>query len=401
MKISGRVLRARESGTARIARITTELEAAGKSIFKLNVGEPDFDTPDFVKEAAHQAALDGKTRYTDVAGTAELREAAANKFRSENAVECTTENIIVGAGAKQLIFNALLASLDDGDEVIIPTPCWVSYPDMVLIGGGTPRLVPCGAEMGHKMSAAMLEDVIGTNTRWLIINSPCNPTGTVYTEAELGELAEVLRRHPQVAVVNDDIYEKIIFRGEFATMASVAPDLGGRILTVNGVSKSLAMTGWRIGYAAGPRDLIAAMTKLQGQSTTNPSSVGQAAALAALTDSCASNRFIRKCCEAYERRRSLVHAALGDAPGLRTELPDGAFYHFVDCRKLVGTRLQDGTVISDDRDVCEYLLQGAGVSVVPGSEFNGPGYFRLSFAASDEVLVEACRRIKAAVEAIG
>ena len=400
MKISDRIRRSRESGTARIARIAAAREAAGERVLKLNVGEPDFGTPGFVKEAAHRAALEGETRYTDVAGTPALREAVAGRFRSANSIGCSAGDIIVGTGAKQLIFNALLASVDPGDEVIVPTPSWVSYPDMVLIAGGTPKTVPCGADTGYRITAAMLEAEIGPATRWLIINSPSNPTGAVHSAAELQELAEVLRRHPEVGVISDDIYERIVFGVEFATIAGIAPDLGGRTLTVNGVSKSMAMTGWRIGFAAGPPELIAAMTKLQGQSTTNASSIGQAAALAALRNVEESERFIEGCCAAYRRRRNLVHEALGGTSGLETAQPDGAFYHFVDCRNLIGKYLPDGRAISDDRDVCEFLLQHAGVALVPGAEFGGPGHFRLSFAVSDDVLAEACGRIKAAVEAI-
>ena len=397
MKISQRILRSRESGTARIARIAADVEAAGTTVLKLNVGEPDFDTPDFVKEAAHRAALDGKTRYTDVAGTAELRNAVARKFRSDNGIGCSAANVIVGTGAKQLLFNALLATLEKGDEVIIPEPSWVSYKEMVIIGGGIPKTLFSGPETGFKLTPDMLKEAISPRTRWLIIQSPSNPTGANYSAAELAGLAELLRRYPDISILSDDIYEKIIFDGEFATLAGVAPDLADRILTVNGVSKSLAMTGWRIGYATGPDDLIAAMTKLQSQSTTNASSIGQAAAAAALNDPEASGRFISSCLRAYERRRSLVHYALNPANGLRTRLPDGAFYHFIDCRALVGKQLPDGSTVSDDRDVCEFLLRSASVSVVPGSEFGGSGYFRLSFAAADGVLEEACRRIQSAV----
>ena len=402
MKISERVSRSRESGTARIAQIARDLEANGRPVLKLNVGEPDFDTPDYIGEAARKAVLEGKTRYTDVAGTRELREAAAEKFRLENSIECSADNVIVGTGAKQLIFNALLATLDAGDEVIVATPCWVSYPDMVLIGDGTPKLVHCPPETGYKLTAELLAGAITPATRWLIINSPCNPTGAVYSATELGELAEVLRKNPRIAVASDDIYEKITFGGtRFATLAEVAPDLRDRILTVNGVSKSMAMTGWRIGFATGPLELIRAMTKLQSQSTTNASSVGQAAALEALTNTEASNSFVRMCLDAYGQRRDLVHSMLSAADRLDADLPDGAFYQFVDCRNLIGTRTPDGTGIADDYDVCEYFLHDAGVSVVPGSEFHGPGYFRLSFATSSRILAEACKKIQAAVAAVG
>ena len=399
MKLSGRVGRARESGTARIAGIARRLAAEGRTIFNLSVGEPDFDTPDFVIEAARRAMLGGATRYTDVAGTIELREAVAGKFRTENSIECGAGDVIVGTGAKQLIFNAMLATLDPGDEVIIPAPSWVSYPDMALIGEGRPVVVPCGAEAGFKIGAEGLERAITPRSRWLILNSPGNPTGAVYGAGELGELASVLRRHPRVAVISDDIYERILFGGGgFATLAGVAPDLAGRVLTVNGVSKSMAMTGWRIGYATGPADLIGAMAKLQGQSTTCASSIGQAAALAALRDPSAAEEFIGGCNAEYRRRRDLVRSALSGVEGLKLGVPEGAFYHFVDCRGLYGRHTPEGSLVNDDGDVCEHLLASQGVALVPGREFGGPGFFRLSYATSADTLEEACRRIRAGVE---
>ena len=395
MKISSRLASARESGTARIAAIAREMAASGKTVFNLSVGEPDFDTPGFIIEAAHRAVLDGQTRYTDVAGTSELREAVAAKFSEENSIDCAAADVIVGTGAKQLIFNALLASVDAGDEVIIPVPSWVSYPDMVTIAGGVSKLVQCGPHSGFKITAELLEAAITPETRWLILNSPGNPTGAVYTSEELAELADVLRPNPQVAIASDDIYEKILFEGrEFATMAQVAPDLAGRTLTVNGVSKSMAMTGWRIGYATGPAGLVAAMKKLQGQSTTNASSVGQAAALAALRNREAADRFIEECVKAYEFRRNLVHSELSDIGGIESRLPEGAFYHFIGCSELIGARAPDGAHMMNDGAICEYLLKAGGVCAVPGTEFGGAGYFRLSFAASEEVLREACNQIR-------
>ena len=402
MRMASRMARARESGTARIARITSEREVQGERILKLNIGEPDFDTPDFIVGAALRAMAEGKTRYTDVAGTRELREAAAEKFRSENSIDCTSDQVVIGTGAKQLIFNALMATLEKGDEAIIPTPSWVSYPDIASIAGAKPVVVPCGGGAGFKLTAEQLEKALSGRTRWLILNSPCNPTGAVYSAGELRDLADWLRHHPQVGVLCDDIYEKIVFHGaEFSTMAEVAPDLSDRILTVNGVSKSHAMTGWRIGYAVGPRPLIAAMIKLQSQSTTNASSIGQAAALAALTRLELSNEFVSGCLSAYQRRRDLILKGLSRISGLDCSPPEGAFYAFVSCRSLFGRTIPGGSVLSNDSEFCEYLLRQAGVSVVPGSEFGGEGYFRLCFAASEETLEEACERIHAAVDALG
>ena len=398
MKLSDRMAGVRESGTARMARIAREMEAAGHSILKLGTGEPDFDTPDFVREAARRAIDDGQTRYTDVAGTRELREAVAGKFRTENSIDCDADQVIVGTGAKQLIFNAILATVSQGDEVIIPAPYWVSYPDMVRVADGIPHIVSCTSAEGYKLTAAMLEAAIGERSRLLILNSPCNPTGAVYSAGELRELASVLRRHPQLLVISDDIYETILFGDiEFATMLEVAPELASRTLTVNGVSKSMAMTGWRIGYATGPQPLIGAMARIQSQSTTNPSSISQAAALAALTGQKEARLFVDRCRTAYERRRALVVEGLGSSNRLTLVPPDGAFYCFVDCSALVGMCTADGTPMTDDHDICTWLLEGAGVSVVPGSEFGAPGHFRLSFATSDEILVEACSRIIEAV----
>ena len=398
MKISRKLARAKESGTARLSQIAREMKGAGREVYQLATGEPDFDTPEFVISAAYEAALSGQTRYTAVEGTLELREAIADKLRCENRIEYDKRQIIVGTGAKQLIFNALVASVDPGDEVVIPAPFWVSYPDMVIISDGVPVIVSCPAEAGFKLSADLLERSITENTRWVILNSPCNPSGAVYGKEDLLELAEVFRRHPQVAVMCDDIYEKIVFEGaKFATMAEVAPDLWGRTLTVNGLSKSHAMTGWRIGYAAGPDELISAMAKLQGQSTTNPSSVSQAAALAALRG---PKEFLEDWRLAYQSRRNLVFDRLSAIPGLTVFQPEGAFYHFVGCEGLYGKKTPAGLVLGSDSDVGEYLLQTAGAAVVPGIEFGYPGYFRLCFAQSDETLVAACERIGDAVASL-
>lgn len=376
----------------KLSQIARDLKAAGHEVFGLGEGEPDFDTPPHVVEAAHKAAIQGQTRYTSVAGTTELRAAAAEKLRTENSLQCDPADVVVGTGAKQLIFNALLATLDPGDEVVIPSPYWVSYPGMVRIANGTPVVVACDAAVGFKLQPDAFASAIGPRTRWVILNSPSNPSGAVYSIEELAALAEVVREQPGVCVICDDIYEKIVFgKARFATMAEAAPDLTDRILTVNGVSKSHAMTGWRIGYAAGPPDLITAMVKLQGQSTTNASSVGQAAALAALTG---PQEFLATWRDAYERRRDLVYEILSGISGLSVFQPEGAFYHFVNCEELLGATAPDGTLLEHDGGFCRHLLDVAGVAVVPGSEFGTPGYFRLCFAKSDDLLERGCLRIR-------
>ena len=398
MQISRKLARAKESGTARLSQIAREMKEAGREVYQLATGEPDFDTPGFVISAAYEAALAGQTRYTAVEGTSALREAIADKLRIENSVEYDKRQIIVGTGAKQLIFNALIASLNPGDEVVIPAPYWVSYPEMVVISDGIPVIVACPADAGFKLCADALERSITENTRWVILNSPCNPSGAVYGKNDLLALAEVIRRHPRVAVICDDIYEKIVFdSAKFATMAEVAPDLWDRTLTVNGLSKSHAMTGWRIGYAAGPNKLISAMAKLQGQSTTNPSSVSQAAALAALLG---PKEFLEDWRLKYQSRRNQVFDRLSAVPGLNARQPEGAFYHFVECEGLYGRKTPSGIVLGSDCDVGEYLLQTAGAAVVPGTEFGYPGHFRLCFAQSDEILAAACERIADAVAAL-
>ncbi len=399
MRIAERMEHIRESGTARIARITAIREAQGARIIRLNIGEPNFDTPEFITKAANKAMSEGQTRYTDVAGTAALRAAAAEKFRRDNGISCTPDQIVIGNGAKQLIFNALLATVGRGDEVIVPVPSWVSYPDITKIAGARPVIISGADENEFKMTAAQLAKAITEHTRWVILNSPCNPTGSVLTESELRDFADVLRDAPGVAVLSDDIYEKMTFDGEqFTTFATVAPDLCDRVLTVNGVSKSHAMTGWRIGFAVGPRDLIAAMIKLQGQSTTNPSSISQAAALAALTQTEESERFTASCRAAYQRRRDRLVTGLSSIPGLQCTLPRGAFYVFASCQDILGRTTPDGIVLCNDTAFCEYLLRDHGVSTVPGSEFGGAGFFRLSFATDELLISEACHRIQRAVE---
>ncbi len=394
MQISVKINRARVSGTVRLSQAARELREAGRDIIDLGEGEPDFDTPDHIIAAAFDAARGGQTRYTNVAGTTQLRQAIARHFAQRSGLRVTPEDVIVGTGAKQLIFNSMVATLNPGDEVIIPAPHWVSYPEMVAIADGTPVIVPCTSKNGFKLTPQDLVDHITAKTRWLILNSPGNPTGAVYSSSELMALAVILRANENVAVLSDDIYQEIIFNNiNFATIAAVAPDLAARCLTVTGVSKSYAMTGWRIGFATGPRDLIAAMTKLQGQSTTNASSVSQAAALAALEG---PQQFLAEWIKAYRRRRDLVSTALEEA-GLDFTQPEGAFYHFVGCKRLIGKITPDGNNIETDSDLSLYLLTSAGVALVPGSEFGAPGYLRICFAKSDADLVTACERIRAAL----
>lgn len=396
MQLSDRIGRARVSGTVKLAQQARDLEEAGKNIIQLAEGEPEHDTPSYITEAAFEAARQGDTRYTAVAGTTGLRNAVSNKFQRDNNITYTPEQIIVGTGAKQLIFNALLATLNPEDEVIIPAPYWVSYPDMVKIADGIPVIVDCPAQHAFKINAGRLKKAITRKTRWLILNSPCNPSGAVYTADDLHTLANVLRDHPQVAVMCDDIYEKIIFGDDrFVTIAEVAPDLFDRTLTINGVSKSYAMTGWRIGYAGGPTGLINAMAKLQGQSTTNPSSVGQAAAQAALEG---PQEFLHEWLVQYRKHRDLVFDRMTHIPGLSLSQPAGAFYHFIDCSELLGKKTPDGSILRADTDISGYLLSAAGVGLVPGSEFGAPGYLRVCFAKSERELIAACDRIESALD---
>jgi aspartate aminotransferase len=368
-----------------------ELRATGRDILSLTAGEPDFETPAHIKEAAIRAMAAGQTRYTDVGGTPMLKEAIAGKFLGENGLVYASNEIIVGTGAKQVIFNALMCTVAAGDEVIVPAPYWVSYPDIALLAGGVPVCVDCPAAMGFKLQPADLERAITGRTRWLMLNSPNNPSGATYTRAELAALAEVLRRHPHVWILTDDIYEHLIYGdAEFATMAQVAPDLKDRTLTVNGVSKAYAMTGWRIGYGAGPSALIKAMVKLQSQSTSGPNSIAQAAAVAALTgpqDSIAANR------REYAQRRDTVVAALNAIDGIDCAVPDGAFYVFASCSALFGLRTPQGVAMQTCDDWVMHLLDAQNLAALQGSAYGVPTHFRLSFAASTEQLLEGCRRV--------
>ncbi|UFN49524.1 pyridoxal phosphate-dependent aminotransferase [Roseomonas sp. OT10] len=380
------------SQTIVITQKARALKAAGRDVISLSVGEPDFETPQNIKDAAIKAIQEGDTRYTDVSGTMALRKAVAAKFERDNGLTYKPEEIVVSTGGKQVIFNAILATIDEGDEAIVPAPCWVSYPDIIALAGGKPVIVPAGQNQGFKITPEQLEAAITPKTKWLILNNPSNPTGAAYTEAELKGLAEVLLRHPQVWVFNDDIYEKLVYGDfRFTTIAQVEPRLKDRTVTMNGCSKGYAMTGWRIGFAGAPLALIKAMDKLQGQSTSNTSSISQAAAVEALNGPQESVETMR---QAFERRRDLVVRLLNEAPGLRCATPDGAFYVFPSLAGCIGKTTASGKLINTDEDFVTALLEDEGVAAVHGSAFMFPGHFRVSYATSDAVLEEACARIK-------
>jgi aspartate aminotransferase len=396
VQLSSRLWGISASPTIAITRLANELRRQGRDIIGLSQGEPDFDTPTHVKEAAKAAIDAGETKYTDVDGTPALKRAIVDKFARENGLAYDVSQISVGTGGKQVIYNAFQATLDEGDEVIIPAPYWVSYPDMVLMAGGAPVIVACGEADGFKLSAEALRAAITPHTKWLVLNSPGNPTGAGYSAAELRALADVLLAHPHVLVLTDDMYEHIRYDGwEFSTIAAVEPRLFDRVLTCNGVSKAYAMTGWRIGYAGGPAALIKAMATIQSQSTTNPSSVSQAAAIAALTGPL---DFLAERNAVFAARRDLCLAALNAIDGLSCLKPDGAFYLYPSCEGLIGRRRPDGGIIGSDADLATFLLEEAGVAVVPGSAFGLAPYFRISFATATERLQAACDRIAEACD---
>ena len=393
--------RLRAIGVSEILRITDHANAlrrAGRPVIVLGAGEPDFETPEHIRAAAARAIARGETRYTVLDGSTEMKDAVRHKFQRDNALDFALDEISVSAGAKQVIFNALMASLEPGDEVILPAPFWTSYADIVQICGGVPVVLPCSEGHGFRLEAGQLDAAITPRTRWVFLNSPSNPSGTAYSAAQLQSLAEVLLRHPQVWVLADDIYEHILYDGlAFATPAAVEPRLRERTLTVNGVSKAYAMTGWRIGYGAGPRDLIAAMAVVQSQSTSCPSSVSQAAAIEALTG---SQDFIAARCADFQARRDLVVHALNVMPGLHCRRPEGAFYTYASCAGVLGRSTRRGMQLQTDADFCRYLLQDFEVAVVPGSVFGLAPYFRISYATSMDQLQEACARIAAACAAL-
>ncbi len=396
--VAERLGRIKPSPTIAITQTARELRAAGRDIISLSAGEPDFDTPDWVLDAAAKAMREGETKYTPVDGTVALKEAIQAKFKNENGLDYGLDQISAGTGGKQILFNALFATLDPGDEVIIPAPYWVSYPDMVVLAEGKPVFVDCPAELGFKLVAEALEDTITPKTKWLILNSPGNPSGAGYTKADFEAIAEVLRRHEHVFVMTDDMYEHIVYDGfEFVSFAAVAPDLYDRTLTVNGVSKAYAMTGWRLGYAGGPASLIKAMSKVQSQTTSNPCSVTQAAAVAALTG---PQDFLKQRADTFRKRRDLVVAGLNDAPGLSCLTPEGAFYVYPSCAGVIGAKTPGGGVIESDEDFVKYLLEAEGVAAVHGAAFGLSPHFRASYATSDELLADACARIKRACDSL-
>jgi aspartate aminotransferase len=396
--LAERLGRIKPSPTIAVTQKARELKAAGRDVIGLGAGEPDFDTPDNIKEAAIAAIRRGETKYTAVDGTPELKAAIAAKFRRENALDYAPEQITVGTGGKQVIFNALIATLDAGDEVIIPAPYWVSYPDIVLLAEGTPVFVACPENNRFKLQPEALAAAITERTKWIILNSPSNPSGAAYSRAEMQAITDVLKAHPQVFVMTDDIYEHLVYDDfEFVTAAQVEPALYDRTLTINGVSKAYCMTGWRIGFAGGPAELIKAMAKVQSQSTTNPSSISQAAAVEALNG---PQDFIAQHNEVFKARRDLVVARLNECPGLSCQTPEGAFYVYPSCAGAIGKTTPDGKAIATDTDFVGYLLDAEGVAAVQGEAFGLSPYFRISYATSTEALEEACRRIKRACEAL-
>ena len=393
--ISDSLNRIKPSATMVITAKATQLKREGKKVIGLSSGEPDFDTPDHVKQAAIDAINNGYTKYTNIEGIPELRQSIVEKFKKDNDLNYDISNVIVGTGGKQILFNALMSSLNKEDEVIIPAPYWVSYPDMTLLAGGKPVFVNCSSETNFKLTAEALEKVITKNSKWLILNSPSNPTGSCYSISELEEIANVVRKYKNLYVMTDDIYEYIVYDNfKFYTLAQVAPDLKDRILTVNGVSKSYCMTGWRIGYAAGPSLLIKAMIKIQGQSTSNPSSISQYAALAGISG---SKEFLDPCLKAFDERRHFVVDKLNSINGISCILPEGAFYAYPNVSGLIGKKTQNGKILNNDAEIVEWLLESAEVAAVPGVAFGLEPYFRVSYATSLEVLKEAMNRIEKAV----
>jgi aspartate aminotransferase len=396
--LASRLSLIKPSPTIAVATKARELKAAGRDVIGLGAGEPDFDTPVHIVEAAKAAMDAGDTRYTAVAGTPELRQAIVDKFKRDNGLEYTIDQISVGCGGKQNIYNALMASLNPGDEVIIPAPYWVSYPDITLLAEGTPVIVDCPPEAGFKLTPQDLEAAITTKTKWLILNSPSNPTGVGYTREDMKALTDVLVKHDHVWVMTDDMYEHLVYDDfEFVTPAQVEPALYGRTLTLNGVSKAYCMTGWRVGYAAGPDEIIKAMNKIQSQSTTHTASVSQAAAVAALNG---PQDFIAEHNKIFIERRDLVVSMLNQAKGLSCPKPDGAFYVYPSCAGMIGKTTPDGKTLQTDEDVVGYFLESEGVAAVHGEAFGLSPHFRVSYATSTELLTEACRRIQRACAAL-
>ena len=392
VELSHSIKRIKPSATMAVTQKARELKAAGKDIIGLGAGEPDFDTPENIKKAAIQAINDGDTKYTPVDGTPELKKAIKAKFKRENNLDYELDEISVGTGGKQIIFNAFAVSLNESDEVIIPAPYWVTYPDVVNYFNGKPIFVQCGEESGFKITPQQLENTINQSTKWFILNSPSNPTGSCYTKNELLDLANVLKKYPHVNIMTDDLYEHLIYDdNEFHTFASIAPELKERILTLNGVSKAYAMTGWRIGYAGGNASLIKAMGKLQSQSTSNPTSISQAAAVEALNG---DNSFIAERAKVFKGRRDFLINEFTSMNGITCRVPEGAFYVFPSCKGVIGKVDESNNKITNDEEFTTSLLEHAGVAVVQGSAFGLEGYFRISYATSDENLKNACVRMR-------
>ena len=388
--ISDSLKKIKPSPTIAVTQKARELKAAGKDVIGLGAGEPDFDTPDNIKQAAIKAINDGDTKYTAVDGTPALKKAIVEKFKKENNLDYTTDQITVGAGGKHVIYNAMMATLNEGDEVIVPAPYWVSYPDIVLLAGGKPVVMECNEKQGFKINASDLEKFITPKTKWIILNSPSNPTGACYTEKDIREIAKVLENHPHVYILSDDIYEHVTYEGfKFFTIAQIE-SLKERVLTMNGVSKAYSMTGWRIGYAAGPKEIIKAIAKIQSQSTTNPSSISQAASVEALSG---TQDFIKKRADSFQERRDFVVKALNDIDGIDCLNPDGAFYVFPSCKGLMGKKDTNGKEIKSDTDFVQSLLENSGIAVVQGSAFGLEGFFRISYATSMDNLKKALEKI--------
>ncbi len=396
--VADRLSRIKPSPTLAVTARVKELKAEGRDIIGLGAGEPDFDTPDYIKDAAYEAIKSGQTKYTNVDGTPELKDAIIAKLKRDNDLDYTRDQVNVGTGGKQVLYNALMASVNPGDEVIIPAPYWVSYPDMTLLAEGVPVTVDCPKENSFKLTPEDLEAAITPKTKWVILNSPSNPTGAAYSYDEMKALTDVLVKHPHVWIMSDDMYEHIVYDGfKFATPAQVDPSLYARTLTVNGVSKAYSMTGWRIGYAAGPKALIKAMAKVQSQSTSNPSSVSQAAATAALNG---DQSFLEERNDAFKERRDTVVSMLNDADGIDCLTPEGAFYVYPSCAGVIGKTTPEGKLIQSDEDFVTYLLETEGVACVQGEAFGLSPCFRISYATSMDLLKEACGRIQKACAAL-
>ena len=396
--LASRLNRIQPSPTIAMSIKARELKAAGKDIIELAAGEPDFPTPSHIIEAAEEAMSRGETKYTDPDGTPALKQAVCDKFKRDNNLEYVTSQVTIGTGGKQVLYNALMATLNEGDEVIIPAPYWVSYPDMVLLAEGTPKIVECPLDKNFILQPEDLERAITPKTKWIILNSPSNPTGSGYTWEDMKKITDVLIRYPNIWVMTDDMYEHLVYDDfKFCTPAEVEPELYFRTLTVNGMSKAFCMTGWRIGYAAGPENLITAIRKIQSQSTSNPSSISQAASVVALNG---PMDFLTKNNEVFKQRRDLVCSMLNQATGITCPTPDGAFYVYPSCAGLIGTKTPDGKVLKSDEDVVTYFLETEGIAAVHGAAFGLSPHFRISYATSTEALEDACQRIQRACSAL-